>query len=184
MDDQVSVDAVVIETDRLTLRRFVVDDAPFALTLVNDPFFKQFIGDKGVRTEDDARAYLQSGPLASYAQFGFGLFLVARKADGAEIGMCGLLKRPTLEDVDLGYAFLPTFWHQGYAREAAAATLTYGTRVFGLTRVVAITTPENAASIRVLLDLGFVLQGLAQIGDKTEALHLYSWQASPFPPSG
>src|SRR6187431_371237 len=97
MDDQASRDSVVIETDRLTLRRFTLDDAPFALALVNDPSFRKFIGDKGVRTEDDARTYLQSGPLASYAQFGFGLFLVARKTDGAHVGMCGLLKRPTLE---------------------------------------------------------------------------------------
>ena len=176
MDDQASRDSVVIETDRLTLRRFTLDDAPFALALVNDPSFKTFIGDKGVRTEDDARTYLQSGPLASYAQFGFGLFLVARKTDGAQIGMCGLLKRPTLEHVDVGYAFLPAFWHQGYAREAVAATLTYGTKAFGLSRIVAITTPENAASIRVLVDLGFVLQGFTQAGDKAEALHLYAWQ--------
>jgi len=176
MDDQRSLDPAVIETDRLRLRRFTLDDAPFVLALVNDPSFKQFIGDKGVRTEDDARAYLQSGPLASYAQFGFGLFLVERKSDGAHVGMCGLLKRPTLEDVDVGYAFLPAFWHQGYAREAVAATLAYGTRAFGLTRIVAITTPENAASIRVLIDLGFVLKGLAQTGDKAEALQLYGWQ--------
>ena len=173
MDDQASRDSVVIETDRLTLRRFTLDDAPFALALVNDPSFRQFIGDKGVRTENDARAYLQAGPLASYAQFGFGLFLVARKTDGARVGMCGLLKRPTLEDVDVGYAFLPAFWHQGYAREAVAATLTYGATAFGLTRVVAITTPENAASIRLLVDLGFVLKGFAQTRDDAEALQLY-----------
>ncbi len=98
---------IVQDTDRLTLRRFTLADAPFALRLVGDPSFIRYIGDRGVRTLKDARAYLLGGPIASYERFGFGLFKVVRKADGAPIGMCGLLKRDTLDDVDLGYAFLP-----------------------------------------------------------------------------
>ncbi len=103
----------LIETERLTLRKLSVEDAPFILRLVNEPSFLQFIGDKGVRNLEDARQYILNGPVASYAQNGFGLFLVQLKTNQAPLGMCGLLKRETLEDVDIGFAFLPEFWNQG-----------------------------------------------------------------------
>jgi [ribosomal protein S5]-alanine N-acetyltransferase len=154
----------VIETERLRLFRFAAEDAPFALTLVGGPTFIRYIGDKGVRTLDDARAYLANGPLASYARFGFGLFKVERTADGTPIGMCGLLKRDTLEDPDLGYAFLPEYWSQGYAREAAAATVEYGRRVHGLARIVAVTDPDNAASAAVLRHIGFEFERPVRMG--------------------
>ncbi len=161
------------ETARLTLDRFTEDDAPFAFRLVADPSFIRYIGDRGLRTVDDARAYLRNGPIASYQLFGFGLFKVVRKADGAAIGMCGLLKRETLDDVDLGYAFLPEYWLQGYAREAGAGAIEYGRRVHGLTRIVAITNPDNAASIRVLEHLGFQFERLIRLGDDASDVQLY-----------
>lgn len=144
----------VLETERLALRWLTPEDAPLILHLLNEPLFLQFVGDKNVRTLDDARLYLQHGPLASYARHGFGLFHVRLKAAGTPIGMCGLLKRDTLEDVDVGFAYLPQFVGQGYATEAARATLHYGRTVLGLKRIVAITAPDNASSIKVLRKIG------------------------------
>jgi [ribosomal protein S5]-alanine N-acetyltransferase len=146
---------VIAETPRITLRRLTEDDAPFVYELVNDPDFLRFIGDKGVRTIDDAKAYLRNGPIASYAQHGFGLFCVARRADNVPIGFCGLLRRKYLRAADIGYAFLPAHRGQGYAVESGTAVLEYGRRVHRLAHVLALTHPDNADSVRVLERLGF-----------------------------
>ena len=118
----------VLETERLALRRLTLDDAEFIFRLVNEPSWLRFIGDKNVRNLDDARNYLRTGPLDMYERFGFGMFLVERKHDGVAVGACGLLKRDTLPDPDIGYAFLPEYWGKGYALEAASAVLEYGHR--------------------------------------------------------
>jgi RimJ/RimL family protein N-acetyltransferase len=144
----------ILETKRLELRRLTPADAPFILELLNDPLFLRFVGDKGIRTLDGARGYIINGPMASYAQHGFGLFHVSLKPAGTPIGMCGLLKREVLEDVDVGFAFLPRFSGQGYATEAARATIDYGRTVLGLKRIVAITAPDNAGSQNVLRKIG------------------------------
>jgi len=139
-----------LETPRLTLRRFEFADAPFVVTLLNEPSFIENIGDRGVRSIEDAHRYLREGPMAMYDAYGFGLWHASRRSDGAPVGMCGLLKRDSLADVDLGYAYLPAHWGQGYAIEAAAATLAHGARKFGLRRVIGIVSQGNSASIRVL----------------------------------
>jgi len=144
----------VIETERLVLRRLDLDDTAFIFELVNDPDWLRHIGDKNVRSLDDARAYLVNGPIDMYAKHGFGLFAVERREDGALIGMCGLIKRDTLDDVDIGFAYLPAYRAQGYAREAAAATLAYARDVHGMNRVVAIVSPANHASARLLERVG------------------------------
>jgi [ribosomal protein S5]-alanine N-acetyltransferase len=146
--------AIVLATPRLILRRFTLDDAPFILELLNDPGWLEFIGDKGVRNLEDARDYLRRGPIAMYEREGFGLFMVERREGGLPIGMCGLIKRDALPDVDIGYAFLPDHRTRGYAREAAAAILDYGQRTVGLKRIVAITAPANARSSALLEKLG------------------------------
>jgi ribosomal-protein-alanine N-acetyltransferase len=162
---------VIVETARLTLRRLDEDDAAFAFDLVNDADFLRFIGDKGVRTLEDAKAYLRSGPLASYAKHGFGLFRVARKADDVPVGFCGLLRREYLPAADIGYAFLPAHRGLGYAIESGAAVLEYGRRVHGLTSVLAMTHPDNAGSIRVLERLGLSLERrFRQPGDDHDVL--------------
>jgi len=143
-----------LETPRLTLRRLTLDDADFVAALYNEPSFLQHIGDRGVRNAEDARRYLREGPLAMYEQSGFGLWHVARKSDGAAIGSCGLLKRDSLPDADLGYAYFPAFWGQGYAFEAADATLHHAARKFGMKRVLAVVSPGNTGSIRLLEKLG------------------------------
>jgi RimJ/RimL family protein N-acetyltransferase len=144
----------ILETDRLILRQFSTDDAAFILELLNEPSFIRFIRDSGVRTLGDATEYLVNGPLASYDRHGFGLYLTKLKANDMPIGMCGLLKRDSLADVDLGFAFLPRYWSQGYATEAATAVLDYGHTVLGLKRIVAITAPDNHGSINVLKKIG------------------------------
>jgi RimJ/RimL family protein N-acetyltransferase len=145
----------ILETDRLVLRQLSPDDAAFVFDLVNDPDWLRNIGDRGVRSLDDARAYIQKGPMDMYARIGFGLWLTTLKSDGTPIGICGLLKRDTLDDVDIGFAFMPAFRAQGYAREAAAGTLAYGRDTLELRRIVATTVPSNDASGRLLEKLGF-----------------------------
>lgn len=144
----------ILQTERLTLCHLTVNDAPFIFELLNDPDFLNFIGDRGIRTPNDAKNYIQTGPINSYEQHGFGLYLVRLKEGKTPTGLCGLLKRETLDDVDIGYAFLPEFRGKGYAFESAAAILKYGRTVLHLDRIVAITSPDNLASIKVLEKLG------------------------------
>lgn len=163
----------VLETERLRLRHFSLDDVPFILKLLNDPSFIENIGDKGVRTLEDARAYIHSGPAASYEKFGFGLWLVELKDSTDSIGMCGLLKREILDDVDIGYAFLPEFWSQGYALESTAAVLSYAKRQFGLSRVVAVVNAENESSIRLLRKLGFEYERMIRLKSDEPEIKLF-----------
>lgn len=156
-----------METERLVLRHLCADDAAFILELVNDPDWLRYIGDKNVHDLDGARDYIAKGPVAMYARCGFGLYCVVRRSDGTPIGMCGLIKRDTLEDVDIGFAFLPPYRGQGYAREAAQATLAYGRDAIGLSRVVAITSDDNEASGRLLQSIGLSFECLREYpGDK------------------
>lgn len=153
----------VLETTRLTLRRFSIDDADFVLELVNDPSFLRHIGDKGVRTRADACQYILTGPIASYERFGFGLFVVELKDSGEPIGMCGLLKRDVLPDADVGFAFLPRFRSRGYAFESASAVLAYARDPCGLARVLAITSVDNVPSISLLGKLGFRFERMTRL---------------------
>ncbi|HSR64473.1 MAG TPA: GNAT family N-acetyltransferase, partial [Xanthomonadaceae bacterium] len=146
---------MVIDTPRLVLRCLDLDDAPFFLRLVNEPSFIQNIADKGVRTLDDAREHLRNGPMASYARHGHGLWRVDLKDTGTPIGICGLIRRDVLDDVDVGYALLPEFCGLGYAAEAAAAALAHARDALGLSRVVAVVNADNARSLRLLAKLGF-----------------------------
>ena len=168
----------VVETERLTLRRLETGDAEFILALLNDPSFLRFIGDKGVRTVDDARDYILNGPVASYERFGFGLYLTERKDDGVPIGICGLLKREALKDVDVGFALLPQFWSKGYAFESASAVMDYGRNVLGLTRIVAITSPDNEASIRLLSKLGMKFESMVRLSEDSAEIRLFASDVS------
>ncbi len=158
----------VLETERLVLRQLTLDDAPFIFRLVNEPSWLRFIGDKGVRNLDDARHYLLTGPLDMYSRFGFGMFLVELKDGGRHIGTCGLLKRDSLPDADVGYALLPEHWGKGYAIEAVAAVLSYGRDTHGLNRILAIVSPDNSSSIRVLEKAGLKFERMMQLTQKDE----------------
>ena len=168
---------VVIETERLQLHAFAADsdsDVAFMHRLLNEPSFLRNIGDRGVRSLEDAHAYLLKGPVASYAANGFGLYRMQAKSNGVTVGTCGLVKRATLEDADLGYALLPEFCGMGYAIEAAAAVLAHGHGVLGLPRILAITNPDNTASIRVLEKLDFRFENMVQWPPDNIALKLFA----------
>jgi RimJ/RimL family protein N-acetyltransferase len=164
----------VIETARLALRRLTSDDAPFMLDLLNQPSFIQNIGDRGARTLEQAAAYIENGPVASYARYGFGLYLVVVRDGGEAAGICGLVKRDGLEDVDLGFAFLPSHWKKGYAVESALAVKNLAVTTIGLKRLVAITLPANQPSIRVLDKLGFLFERMVRLAPEAEELKLFA----------
>jgi RimJ/RimL family protein N-acetyltransferase len=158
----------------LTIRLLAEDDAPFMLGLLNEPSFIRNIGDRGVRTLDDAREYLAAGPFASYARFGFGLYLVELKDVGTPIGICGILKRDELPDPDIGFAFLPAYWSLGYALESATAVKDYSRNTIGLPRLLAIVSPSNASSIRLLERLGFTFTSLMKLTPDDSEVRLYT----------
>lgn len=167
----------VLETTRLVLRRFTLNDAPFVFEMVNDPAWLEHIGDRGVRTLDDARAYIRDRTLAMYERMGFGMYVVTLKATGEAVGACGLVKRDSLDDVDIGFAFLPLHRGKGYAAEAAAAVLDYGVRALGLPRIVAIVSAANHRSIRVLERIGLRFERMVTLPGEEEEIPLYAWEA-------
>jgi RimJ/RimL family protein N-acetyltransferase len=164
----------VLETERLILRRVTVEDGEFILELLNDPAWLRFIGDRGVRTLDAARDYITKSLVAMYERLGFGLYLTELKDGGVPIGVCGLIKRDYLEDVDIGFAFLPEFRGQGYAYESAAAVMAYGKGTFGLKRIVAITSPDNDDSARLLEKLGFSFERTVKLSGDGEEVSLFA----------
>ncbi len=163
----------MLETPRLRLRRFTIDDAPFVLRLLNEPSFLEHIGDRGVHSFEDAEAYIRNGPLTMYEELGFGLWVVEDMQE-TTVGTCGLLKRPTLDDVDIGYALFPEHCGRGYATEAVGAVLGYAKAALGMNRVVAIVSPGNAASIAVLEKVGMNFERVVQLADDADELRLYA----------
>ncbi len=161
-----------IETARLRLREMTPGDAPFILEMLNDPDWIRNIGDRGVRTVDGALDYIVKGPMVSYAKHGFGLWLV-ENLDGVPMGMCGLIRRDTLEDVDIGFAFMPPFRGKGYACEAAEASLQVAID-HGMTRIVGIVSYHNADSIALLTRLGFVFERPIVMPKGSEEIALYA----------
>ena len=168
----------VLVTARLTLRELGLADAPFILMLLNEDGFLRFIGDKGVRTLADAREYILKGPVDSYRRHGFGLYLASLR-DGTPVGICGLVKRATLPDVDVGFAFLTQHWAKGYASESAAAVLEHGYETLGLSRIVAITAPENFGSMAVLTKIGLQLERSIQLVKDGPAVNLFGPRGLP-----
>ena len=165
---------MVLETQRLILRRFTLDDAAFVVELVNDPGWLANIGDRKVRSLEDARNYLRKGVLAMYDRVGFGMYVVTLKESGEPIGTCGLIQRDELPDVDIGFAFLPGHRGRGFAFESAAAVMEYGTDVLGLKRIVAIVSADNRPSIRLLEKIGLRFERTIRFGEGEE-IPLYAY---------
>ncbi|HWJ90667.1 MAG TPA: GNAT family N-acetyltransferase [Flavisolibacter sp.] len=163
----------ILETERLILREFSLTDAEFIIELLNSPGWLRFIGDRNVKSTADAEKYLTNGPMKSYKENGFGLSLVERKADGAKIGMCGIIKRANLEYPDIGFAFLPGAGGKGYAFEIARATLEYARNRLQLPKICAITLEENERSIRLLEKLGLRFVRTMRFENSQEELQLY-----------
>ena len=165
---------IVCETPRLRLRHLAPHDAAFILELLNQSEFIRNIGDREVRTLEDARRYIRSGTVTGYEKIGFGLYLVELQEDATPIGVCGLLKRDYLEDVDVGFALSESFRNRGYALEAACAVMRYGLEVLKLGRIVAITAPDNHASIKLLRRLGLEFERTLRVPDVARETSLFT----------
>jgi RimJ/RimL family protein N-acetyltransferase len=165
---------IVCETPRLRLRYLTPHDAAFILELLNEPEFIRNIGDREVRTLEDARRYIGGGTVTGYEKLGFGLYLVELQEGAIPIGICGLLKRDYLQDVDVGFALRAAFRNQGYALEAARAVLRYGRETLGLGRIVAITSPDNHASLKLLRRLGLEFERTIRVPDVARDTSLFT----------
>jgi RimJ/RimL family protein N-acetyltransferase len=165
---------MILETSRLQLRTLTLEDAGFVLRLLNEPSFIQNIADRGVRTIEQAQDYIRNGPMASYEKFGFGLWLVETRSENVPIGICGLIKRDVLDDVDIGYALLPEFWSQGYALESASGVMSYAATKLGVDRVVAVVNPSNAPSIHLLEKMGFQFERMVRLSDDAPEIKLFA----------
>jgi len=166
---------MIFETERLRLRQLTSLDAPFMLGLLNEPAWHRFIGDRGVRTVEETAEYLDRSYLAGYERDGFSMFLVERKADAAPLGVCGLMRRPGLDDADLGFGFKSEHRRRGYAYEAAEGALRWGHGTLGLERIVAVTDPENVASIALLRKLGFESEGPLRLPGADHDVAFFGW---------
>jgi RimJ/RimL family protein N-acetyltransferase len=163
----------ILATPRLRLRTAHPDDADFYLALVNDPGFLEHIGDRGIRTRDDALQALLDGPIAMQETRGHSLYVVELKGSGTLIGMCGLIKRETLDGVDIGYAYLAPYCGRGYAYEAGMAVLDHASAL-GLKRVLAITSPNNVASNGLLRKMGMRFERFVHLVPDGAGSNLYS----------
>ena len=164
---------IVLQTERLRLRHMTQDDAEFMLGLLNDPGWHRFIGDRGIRTVEATRDYIVKGPMDMVARLGFGFDVVELKANGCPIGVCGLAKRDFLDDVDIGYAFLPQYGGRGYAIEAAKGVMAHA-KALGLKRIVATVRPDNIASIGLLEKLGLRFERTIEAPDTARELQLFA----------
>lgn len=163
-------------TPRLRINYLSADDAPLMLAVLNDPDFIANVADRGVRTPAQARRYIEDGPVASYREHGFGMYAVRLRDNAEPIGLCGLVKRPQLADVDIGYGFLPAARGRGLALEAARAVWDYATGELGMRRLVAIVAPGNAPSIRLLEQLGLRYEADTRLAPGEDPVRLYGWR--------
>jgi len=161
-------------TERLRIRRMDVSDAGFMLALLNQPSWLQFIGDRGVRTLDDARNYILQGPVAMVERLGYGFGVVEAIASAEPLGICGLAKRDYLDDADIGFAFMPQHCGQGYAHEAASAVLAFAHAELGMARVLATTRTTNSQSQKLLEKLGLRFERMIAHPDGDRELMLYA----------
>jgi len=166
----------LLKTARLRLRELSTSDAEFMLALLNDPDFIRHVGDRGVRTVESAREYIVKGPMQSYARNGFGLYLVELSETREKLGICGLVKREGLADIDIGFGFLPRYRSQGYAIEAARVILAQAQDQLGLERLVAITSQDNDRSANVLRKLGFEFEKLIRFPGEEKEIRLFGWK--------
>lgn len=164
---------MIVQTPRLTLRVFTLDDAALMRDVLNAPDFIRFVGDRGVHTLEQARQHITEKVLASQSENGFSMYHVSLRETGEAIGACGLIKRPGLDDVDIGYGFLPAFYGKGYASECANAVIQYARDVLGMRRVVGIVAPDHEASIHVLENAGLRFERMVTLPNAERAIKLF-----------
>jgi RimJ/RimL family protein N-acetyltransferase len=168
----------ILETERLSLRTIHPDDAAFYYELVNDPTWLEHIGDKGIRSVEGARTAIIDGPCVMQERHGHSLYVMERKSDGQPLGLCGLIKRDSLPDVDIGYAIRPAYFGQGYTYEAAAAVVGYARDVLGIKRLMGITNPANTVSINLLAKLGLTFIEHKTLPPDNRPTNIYARQLS------
>ena len=164
----------IIETDRLSLRRFTHNDVPFIFKLLNEPGWLRFIGDRGIVCEEDARSYIETALIASYRKYGYGLYAIDLKEGNIPVGMCGLVKRDWLDNADLGFALCSCYQGMGYATEAAQAVLDYAKNMLELHRVLAVTSGDNDRSKNLLNNIGMTYKKTMTAPGEESLLDLYS----------
>ena len=164
----------LLETARLTLRYITLYDAPFMLEVLNEPSFKRNIGDRQVRTVEQARAYLLERIIPSYEKNGYGLYVVELKDTRTPIGICTLFKRDNLIHPDIGFAFFERYWRLGYAYESASAVMNYAKEILSFTDIYAIVSPGNATSIRLLEKLGLRFDCMVKMPSDDHEIQLFS----------
>jgi RimJ/RimL family protein N-acetyltransferase len=164
---------MIIETERLLLREFTVDDSQFILELLNSEGWLKYIGDRNIKTTEQAINYLENVLIEGYRMHGYGFGLVALKKETRPIGLCGLIKRDHLPHIDIGFAFLPSYIGKGYGYEIAKKTLQYGFQQLQQEKIIAITLPTNSASIKLLEKLGLTYESRFVSKDKNEELLIY-----------
>jgi len=165
------------KTDRLRMDEITIADAPFIVSLLNDPAYMANIGDRGIRTIGQAQHYIGDKIRASYRDHGYGLYAVRLATGDEPIGICGLVNRDSIQDVDIGYGFLPHARGQGYALEAAEEILKWAHSTLGLTRLAAIVSQENKLSIVLLEKIGMQFDAMIQLPGDEEEICLYMWRS-------
>jgi ribosomal-protein-alanine N-acetyltransferase len=167
-----------LETARLIIDELNSEDALFMLEMLNDPAFIKYVFDRGVRTEEQSRAYIHDRVVASYEEHGFGMGAVRLKDSGEVIGMCGLVNRDSLEDIDIGYGFLPTARGRGFALEAAQLIKCWASEELQIARLVAIVSPANQPSITLLEKLGMQHESMIRLVGEEQEVCLYAWHCA------
>lgn len=162
-----------METERLSMRRLTLDDAELMLSVWNDPAFVLYVGDRGIRTIDHARAEIKSGAMRLYRDYGFGPYRVALKDGNTAIGICGIFHRDGLENPDIGFSVLPGFCNCGYAYESASAVVSYARDHLKLPRLIAIVSPDNAASVGLIKKLGLQFERMVRLPGEDHEIRLY-----------
>ena len=163
----------LLETERLVLREITTGDAEFMYQLMNDASWLRFIGDRNIKSIEAAKEYISNKIRTSYKTFGFGFYLVSLKENDAPLGVCGLIKRPTLEHVDVGFAFMPEYRNKGYGYESCVAIMDYAKDELGIDYIVAITDLDNIASIKLLEKLGLKFDKVMQLDGEKKQCRLF-----------
>ena len=166
---------IVAETERLLLSKFTLDDAPFFLELVNTPNWIKYIGERNIKTVEQAEDAIKKGHLKSYATHGFGFYTLQLKSEqNNTIGTCGLIKRDTLDHADIGFAMLPKYEGKGFGFESSMAVLKLAKEQFELKKVLAITLPTNQNSIKLIEKIGLSYEKRVKPFEDDEELLLFA----------
>ncbi|CAV26369.1 GNAT family N-acetyltransferase [Vibrio atlanticus] len=162
-----------VETARLRLRMITPQDAAFIQRLYSSEDFLRYVGDKEITDAGKAVEYIENNILKMHQEKDVCLLVVEIKDSSTPIGVCGLIKRDTLESHDIGYGFVPEVYGQGFGLEAAQVIIEQAKHNADIDHLVAITTSDNIRSIALLTKLGFVFERVEEAINESVNLNLY-----------